>query len=255
MSTSCVSDFYMSEVLYDIKPDVPEEFKPTKSMRLKDVLEGVNFYKRYVEKAGFDVRMNTFRKDIDIIKQKYMVCNKMGKPKMNPTEHNTIYKVKNYKAKIIVKRVKETGEYRFDKFQEMHNHELEDTFHLKISRSLSYYDKELIVRASTMKMGATKSYKLKSTLKGGFEHLRGKDVDYRNFKSNIDSIIGFRDAQLIVNMMTNRKKNHLNYSFYFRCNENQVLNAMFWADETDKAYYKSGDEIISSLFMFLIICD
>nr|KAJ0206476.1 hypothetical protein LSAT_V11C500231290 [Lactuca sativa] len=135
------------------RPYAPKEFKPTKSMRFKDVDDGVNFYKRYVEKVGFDVRMNTSRKNGDIIKHRYVVCNKMGKTKMNSTERNIIYRVTNCKAKIIVKCVKGTHEYRFDKFLENHNHDLEDKFHLK------------------MKMGATKAYKLKSTLKGGFQHV------------------------------------------------------------------------------------
>nr|KAJ0203189.1 hypothetical protein LSAT_V11C500294410 [Lactuca sativa] len=194
--------------LHNIKPDVPM------SLNL-------------LKKDGFHVRIYTLRKDSDIIKQKYVVCNKMGKPKMNLMERNTIYKVIDCKAKIIMKHVKEMGEYSFDKFQEIHNHKLEDTFHLKISRSLSYSDKELISRASIVKMGATKAYNLKSTLKGGFEHVRGKDVDYKIFKRGMGSIIRFKDAHLIVNKMTDRKNNYPNYSFYYICDENQVLNTMY----------------------------
>ncbi|XP_023761460.1 protein FAR1-RELATED SEQUENCE 5-like [Lactuca sativa] len=196
-SSSCVSEFYMLEALHDIKPDVPEEFKPTKEMSFKDVDEGINFYKRYAKKVGFDVRLNTLRKVGDIIKHRFLVCNRMGKPKLNPTERNTIYRVTDCKAKIIVKRVKGTSECKFDKFQENHNHELEDTFHLKSTRTLSYSDKEFIVRESTAKVGAIKAYKLKSTLKGGFQYVRGKVVDYINFKRDMGSIIEFKDAQLI----------------------------------------------------------
>nr|KAJ0196325.1 hypothetical protein LSAT_V11C700355950 [Lactuca sativa] len=135
--------------------------------------------------------MNTLRKKGDIIK------NRMSKPKMNLTKRNIIYRVTNCKAKIIMKRVTGTDEYRFDKFRENQNHDLDDTFHLKSIRTLSYSDKEFIVRAFTKKMGATKSHKLKSTLKGGFQHVR----------RDMGSIIGFTDAQLIVNKMNDRKKN------------------------------------------------
>nr|KAJ0200629.1 hypothetical protein LSAT_V11C600327250 [Lactuca sativa] len=82
-------------------------------------------------------------------------------------------------------------ECRFDKFQENHKNELEDTFHLKSTRTLSYSDKKFIVRAFIEKMGATKAYKLKSTLKG----------NYRHFKRDMGSSIGFRDAQLILNKL------------------------------------------------------
>nr|KAJ0211994.1 hypothetical protein LSAT_V11C400202440 [Lactuca sativa] len=168
------SKFYMSEVMHDIKPDVPEVFKPTKELRFKDIDEGIKFYKRYAEKAGFDVHLNTLRTVGNIIKHG------MGKPKLNPTECNTIYRVTDCKAKIIMKHVKGTYEYRLDKFQENHNHKLEDTFHLKSTRTLSYSDREFIVRESTEKVGATKAYKLKSTLKGDFQYVRRKTVDYRN---------------------------------------------------------------------------
>ena len=87
MTTSCVSDFYMLEALHNIRPKVPKEFKHTKSMRFKDVNEGVHFYKRYAQKTGFDVCMNTLRKKGDIIKHRYVVCNLIAKPKMNSTEH------------------------------------------------------------------------------------------------------------------------------------------------------------------------
>lgn len=65
----------MSQVLHDIKPDVTEEFKLTKSMRFKDVLEGVNFYKKNICKASFDVCLNTLSKAGDIIKHRYVVYN------------------------------------------------------------------------------------------------------------------------------------------------------------------------------------
>nr|KAJ0198723.1 hypothetical protein LSAT_V11C600326850 [Lactuca sativa] len=236
-SSSCVSNFYMSEVLHYIKPDVPEEFKPTKAIRFKDVDEGVKIYKRYAEKAGFDVHLNTLRKVGDIIKHTFLVCNRIGKPKLNPTERNTIYRVTDCKAKIIVKRVKGTSDYRFDKFQENHSHELQDTFHLKSTRTLSYSDKEFIVRAFTAKMG-------------GFQYLRGKVVDYINFKRSMGSINGFRDAQLIVNKMNNRKNNYLNYSLFYRCDETNFLHEIFWADETDKSYYTKFRDVMSFNAMF-----
>nr|KAJ0196652.1 hypothetical protein LSAT_V11C700356210 [Lactuca sativa] len=213
-------------------PDVHEEFKPTKSLRLKDVDEGVNFYKRYAEKAGFDVRINTLRK-----KHRYEVYNRIGKPKINSKKHNTIYRATNYKAKIIEKCVKGMDEYRFDKFRENHNYDLEDTFHLKSTRTLSYSEKEFILRDSTVKMGVTKAYKLKSTLKGGFQHVWGKVVYYRNFKRDIRSIIGFIDAQLIMNKMNDWKTNYPIYSFII--NAMKIRYAFVFVPFTFIDYHKS----------------
>lgn len=93
-------------------------------------------------------------------------------------KRNTTYKVtdcKDCKAKIIVKLVKKKCDYRFDCFEEIHNHELEDIYHLKSISNMSYYGKELIIRAFTGKIGATKAYKLKSTLNGNYQHVIDKD--------------------------------------------------------------------------------
>lgn len=52
------------------------------------------------------------------------------------------------------------------------------------------------------------------------------------------------DAQLVVNKMNERKKYFPNYSFEYKCVDS-VLNAMFWADETDKVFYKEFGDVVS----------
>lgn len=89
-------------------------------------------------------------------------------------------------------------EYRLDKFQENHNHYLEDTFHFKSTRTLSYSDKVVIFRVSTVNI-----------------------VDYINFKRDMGFIIWFRDAQLIMNKMNDKENNYLSYSLI-------VMKIRFW---------------------------
>lgn len=231
-----------------MKPDVAEEFKPNYLMRFKSVEDAVEMFKGYAAMAGFDVRLNTLRKIGDITIHRYLVCSRMGKAPIKSVEdskRNTSYRVTDCRAKIVIKRIDGSGDYKFERFQEMHNHELEDSYHLKKSRKLSFTEKEYIVRAGTAKIGPTKAYKLKATLKGGFEHVKGKKTDYKNFKRDVGNIIAFRDAQIIVNKMMERKDNYPNYSFYYQCDENNVLRSMFWADETDKAYYSEFGDVMS----------
>lgn len=245
LSTSGV--VYNNEVPHNVKPDVPEEFKPNSLMRFKSVDAAIEMYRSYAHKAGFDVRLNTQRKVGEIVKHRFLLCSRSGKvgQKSVDTKRNTTYKRTDCKAKIVVKLVKGTNDYKFDKFNEMHNHELEDIHHLRKTRELPFSDMEYIVRSSTAKIGATKAYKLKATLMGGFEHVKGKVGDYKNFKRKISCIIGYKDAQMIVNKMMERKDNYPNYSFYYRCDKNNVLNAMFWADETEKAYYSEFGDVMS----------
>jgi hypothetical protein len=235
--------------VHDVKPDVPDEFIPNKLMRFRTVNDAIDMYRSYAEKAGFDVRLNTERKSGERVIHKYLVCHRNGKPPKKSVEiknkRNTHYKSTECKAKIVIKHIDGSTDYKFDKFEEMHNHEMEEAFHLRKNRKLSFSDKEFIMRASTAKIGATKAYKLKATLKGGFEQVKGKVVDFKNFTRDMGSIIGSNDAQLIVNKLLDRKENYPNFSYYHRLDENKVLNALFWADETDKAYYNEFGDVMS----------
>ena len=90
-----------------------------------------------------------------------------------------------YKPKIVVKHIDGSADDRFGKFEEMHNHEMEDIYHLRKTRKLSFSEKEFIMRASTTKIGATKAYKVKGNLNGGFEYVKSKVVDFKNFKRDM----------------------------------------------------------------------
>nr|KAJ0208351.1 hypothetical protein LSAT_V11C500267390 [Lactuca sativa] len=84
-------------------------------------------------------------------------------------KHNANDKVTYCRAKIVLKYINRTCDYKFEKFEEMHSHKLGDIYNLIKTRKLSHSDKEFIVRASTEKIGDTKAYKLKSNLKGDFQ--------------------------------------------------------------------------------------
>ncbi|KAL4571455.1 hypothetical protein LXL04_018215 [Taraxacum kok-saghyz] len=235
--------------VHDVKPDVPDEFKPNNLMRFRTVNDAIDMYRSYAEKAGFDVRLNTERKSGEKVIHKYLICHRNSKPPNKSVEiknkRNTHYRSTDCKAKIVIKHIDGSTDYKFDKFEELHNHEMEEAFHLRKNRKLSFSDKELIMRASTAKIGATKAYKLKATLKGGFEQVKGKVVDFKNFTRDMGSIIGSNDAQFIVNKLLDRKENYPNASYYHRLDENKVLNTLFWANETDKAYYNEFGDVMS----------
>nr|KAJ0204763.1 hypothetical protein LSAT_V11C500257010 [Lactuca sativa] len=114
----------------------------------------------------------------------------------------------------------------------------------KCARRLSYKDKEFIVRSSTSNIGATKTHKLQASLQGGYENVGLEAIDYKNFRRKVGNIIGDKDAQLVVDKMNMRKDELHNYTFEYKCVDS-VLNAMFWADETDKLYYKEFGDVIS----------
>nr|GEW99230.1 hypothetical protein [Tanacetum cinerariifolium] len=51
----------------------------------------------------------------------------------------------------------------------------------------------------------TRAHRLKATLVGGYDKVRGTSTDYCNFKRCVNSFIGDRDAQMLVDKMCKRK--------------------------------------------------
>ncbi|XP_052623644.1 protein FAR1-RELATED SEQUENCE 5-like [Lactuca sativa] len=147
-------------------------------------------------------------------------------------------------AKIIFESVYGTPDYKVFQFDELHNHPLEKRSDLKKARQMSYSEKEFIVRASTSKIGPTMAHKLRASLRGGYEFVKPKVVDYKNLRRDINRVIGYKDAQMIVNTMNDRRAHYPNYSFEFNC-QDDVLDCMFWADEMEKAYYAEFGDVIS----------
>ena len=235
--------------MHDVKPDVPEELKPNTLMRFRTSDDAYNMYNSYAQKAGFNVRKYSLRKDGNTVIHHLLGCHRMGKPPEKSVDkdnsRNTSYRVTDCKAMIAVKIVRGLNVYKFDGFKELHNHEMDDISNLKSSRKLSYSDKEFIVRAGTVKIGPSKAHKLRATLKGGYHNIRGKVVDFKNFKRDMSSVIRLKDAQGLVNKLFDRKENYPNFSLYYRCDENKVLNALFWVDETEKAYYSEFGDVLS----------
>ncbi|XP_023740620.2 protein FAR1-RELATED SEQUENCE 5-like [Lactuca sativa] len=242
------------------KPIVPKDFMPYVDAIYQSLEEAVEMYKLYADKAGFGVRLNTVTRFGDkTIKKRYVVCNKMGKIPNRSTDtldpegsgrnkRNSNFKITDCKALIKFERLHmQTNACKIYEFEENHNHPLEtkeERRYSKRARRLSYKDKEFIARSSTSNIGATKAHKLQASLQGGYENVGPEAIDYKNFRRKVGNIIGDKDAQLVVDKTNMRKDELHNYTFEYKCVDS-VLNAMFWADETDKLYYKEFGDVIS----------
>ncbi|CAI9297560.1 unnamed protein product [Lactuca saligna] len=214
------------------KPIVPKDFMSDVDAIYQSLEEAVEMYKLYADKAGFGVRST------DTLDPEGSGRNK----------RNSNFKITDFKSLIKFERLHmQTNSCKIYEFQENHNHPLEtkeERRYSKCARRLSYKDKEFIVRSSTSNIGATKAHKLQASLKGGYENVGPEAIDYKNFRRKMGNIIGDKDAQLVVDKMNMRKDELHNYTFEYKC-VNSVLNTMFWADETDKLYYKEFGDVIT----------
>ncbi|XP_052622359.1 protein FAR1-RELATED SEQUENCE 5-like [Lactuca sativa] len=257
-SSSSVHDAqYFDDIIGEhvYKPDVPVQLIPFKGLIFKSLKLAIRMYSEYAEIGGFDVRLSTqSRFDNKIIKKKHVICNCGGKQKKKSCDtlgtsgvrrkRNSNSRAISCQAKIIFESVYGTPDYKVFQFDELHNHPLEKRSDLKKVRQMSYSENEFIVHASTSKIGPTMAHKLRASLRGGYEFVKPKVVDYKNLRRDINRVIVYKDAQMIVNTMNDRRAHYPNYSFEFNC-QDDVLDCMFWADEMEKAYYAEFGDVIS----------
>ncbi|KAL7584100.1 protein FAR1-RELATED SEQUENCE 5-like [Lactuca sativa] len=257
-SSSSVHDAqYCDDIIGEhvYKPYVPVQLIPFKGLIFKSLKLAIKMYSEYAEIGGFDVRLSTQSMfDNKIIKKKHVICNRGGKQKKKSCDtlgtsgvrrkQNSNSRAIVCQEKIIFESVYGTPDYKVFQFDELHNHPLEKRGNLKKARQISYSEKEFIVCASTSKIGPSMAHKLRASLRGGYEFVKPKVVDYKNLRRDINRVIGYKDAQMIVNIMNDRRAHYPNYSFEFN-RQDDVLDCMFWADEMENAYYVEFGDVIS----------
>ncbi|GJS18790.1 FAR1-related sequence 5-like protein [Tanacetum coccineum] len=206
------------------EPNVDEPYLPLEGKRFDTIEECVEFYSVYAEKGGFEVKKLAQKKTKSgMVRSKYVMCNREGVPKeikintLDPQNNdkqvrNTRYRITGCMARIKVDLDHVSGKYEITKFVAKHNHQLlpKEYKHLtKKQRKMPQAKKIFVVRASTMRLDATKAHNLYCKMKGGTQ-----------------------------------KKFVPNFKFHYLV-ENSELVAMFWADEVAKCNYKEFGDIIS----------
>nr|GEX78011.1 hypothetical protein [Tanacetum cinerariifolium] len=154
----------------------------------------------------------------------------------------------NCPAKICLKKVNGTKSYEVLCFLENHNHPLMNLNNmdlLRARRQLHFDDYIFIHRASMSNLGPTRAHRLKAALVGGYDKVRGTSTDYRNFKRCVNSFIGDRDAQMLVDKMCKRKVHVPEFCFEYYTLPSKELVRLFWADETMKCNYVAFGDVVS----------
>nr|GEV20019.1 protein FAR1-related sequence 5-like [Tanacetum cinerariifolium] len=112
-------------------------------------------------------------------------------------------------------------------------------------RQLHFDDYIFIHRASMSNLAPTRAHRLKAALVGGYDKVRGTSIDNCNFKCCVNSFIGDRDAQMLVDKMCKRKLHVLEFCFEYHTLSSKELVKLFWADETMKCNYVAFGNLVS----------
>ena len=110
---------------------------------------------------------------------------------------------------------------------------------------MNFLDESFIHKVSTCNIGASKSYDLVTSIKGGFNSRGGTTVDFKNFHRDLNSKIGVKDSQMVVDILTNRKLCFSNFLFEVQKDVDDHLIGLFWVDDTSKANYKEFGDVLS----------
>nr|KAJ0226614.1 hypothetical protein LSAT_V11C100009660 [Lactuca sativa] len=185
-------------------------------------------YTDYAKMTVFHIRLSSQSKyNSQIIKNKYVICNRGGKDKLKPCDMlaTSSFKRKPNSNKIIMGTI----DYKVKQFFELHNHPLEsieDRPYMKKARHMSYSEKEFLVRASKAKIGLVMAHKIRSVLKGGYKYVGTKVTIYKNLRRGENKILCYKDAQIMINKMNDHRDHYPNYSFELLCDGDQ-LAAMY----------------------------
>nr|KAJ0202339.1 hypothetical protein LSAT_V11C600338990 [Lactuca sativa] len=227
-SLSSVDDAqYCSNIIGEhvYKLDVLVQFIPFKGLIFKSLVLAIKMYSEYAEIGGFDVRLSTQSMfDNKIIKKKHVICNCGGKQKKKSCDTlgtSSVRRKRNSKSRVIGCQTKIIFEYVYGTLEYKAN---------------VIFRKRVYSACFHIKIGPTMVHKLRASLRGGYEFVKPKVVDYKNLRRYINRVI--------VNTMNDRRAHYPNYSFEFNC-QYDVLDSMFWADEMKKAYYDEFGDVIS----------
>ncbi|GKA57407.1 FAR1-related sequence 5-like protein [Tanacetum coccineum] len=249
-------------------PDVPEDEKPKEGLLFDSYNDAYETYLVYSQKARFNIRKGGFKRKNGQKTHAYFQCNRAGKPRRSK-EVNTLNEVDgddgensaskkrkrhnksqaiNYPAKLCLKKINGTESYEVLGFVENHNHPLMNLNNMDLSRArrqLHFDDYIFIHRASMSNLGPTRAHRLKAALVGGYDKVRGTSTDYCNFKRCVNSFIGDRDAQMLVDKMCKRKLHVPEFCFEYYTLPSKELVRLFWADETMKCNYVAFGDVVS----------
>ncbi|KAL4591663.1 hypothetical protein LXL04_004633 [Taraxacum kok-saghyz] len=233
------------------------EEKPYKGQQFASFESALAYYKEYGRKCGFEIRKETTEvsKGGGGYSRRYIVCNKEGENKKRVAYDSLKDKKKHrnrprhrVKCKASVRlKLNNFGIWEITHFEEQHTHDFfkpEDSHFLKSNRRLTYQQKQLLHDVSGINVGPVRAFKVMKQTQGGYENVGASEVECKNFKRDLSSIIGEGDVDLVLDKLSRKREYLPNYTFEYYEDEHEMLSGLFWADEEGKRNYMAfGDPV------------
>ncbi|XP_076932256.1 protein FAR1-RELATED SEQUENCE 5-like [Bidens hawaiensis] len=111
-------------------------------------------------------------------------------------------------------------------------------------RQLDFSYKEFIQGLQSMGFGPTKAHCVQSSLKSGQQLVRGTKDDWKNHIRDVRCYIADRDAQMVINKLSNSSLHFKNNFFKYLADAGELRN-MFWANDIFKSNYKLFGDVLA----------
>ncbi|XP_020266548.1 protein FAR1-RELATED SEQUENCE 5-like [Asparagus officinalis] len=242
------------------KPRVEAEFKPYLNQSFRSLEDGIEFYREYGRKSGFEIRRHTEKKHEDgTVLLKHIVCSRAGsnESKMDvdfddfssssKKRRRTVSSRCGCKAKVVFKFDGLKG-YNVLSFVEEHSHFLvsgSGKQFLKSNRVLGLAHKKLVFDGAKANMGPNKTYNFAKELCGSYSNVGATCTEFKNWSRDVKLYIGDRDAQMIIEKFTDKKEMSDGFFYDYAVDEGGRLTRIFWADVIGRRNYDVFGDVIS----------
>ncbi|XP_035830052.1 protein FAR1-RELATED SEQUENCE 5-like [Helianthus annuus] len=202
-----------------------------------------SMYVTYAKACGFSVRKGTGKINAKGERHiKYYLCTRVGLYKdkkvdtLDPSQKERIMRSnfsKRTDCGALLCVIFEAGSWKVYKFVKEHNHdlvELPDKHFVPTEWHLTQLQKH-VIHMSKLNLGPVKAFNVMKTFFGGFEDVGASKLEFKNYKRQINLLIGEYDAEMVVGV---RLCNSTNFK--------ERIYGVVWTDILAPEVFESGWE-------------
>ncbi|KAK1407734.1 hypothetical protein QVD17_39359 [Tagetes erecta] len=97
---------------------------------------------------------------------------------------------------------------------------------------------------AAINLGPVRAFNILKSLMGGYAEVGATKADFKNYKRDLNKYIGEYDADMIVQLILNKKKHLPNFTCEYTVKEDGTLGGLFWADAVSKTSYMMFGDVV-----------
>ncbi|KAK1415083.1 hypothetical protein QVD17_30854 [Tagetes erecta] len=115
---------------------------------------------------------------------------------------------------------------------------------LPAARRVDHVKESAIQALAGINLGPVRAFHILKSLMGGYAEVGAIKADFKNYKKDLNKYIGEYDADMIVQLILNKKKHLPNFTCEYTVKEDGTLGGLFWADDVSKTNYMMFGDVV-----------